>query len=332
MSYDPLEGVEASSRDPGALFAVDWVRMSIQQICIASVGENANARPTNETCWRLVRLGSSNREATRPIGIRPPRSESDPDARLVPRHRRGDCDARDRRPLRPRRSERLVPVPRQRRRRDRSGEVAPARHAGRLQRRTEGVQRGLHRPRAQPHVRTVHRGHERPEHPPQGRLQRRGDRHPPRIRHVRHGGCGATVRARREGARRPQRVLLLPVDRHLRADRDRVRGCRPQGHARHRGHRRVPPARQAPSGPRHRLRHRKRKAQGGLRPARRDLHRRDVPRRSRQTNRGRRAPRRRRLRPRLHRVRHLLGRHESARHRRRHHGAAERMERPRVRR
>ena len=36
---------------------------------------------------------------------------------------------------------------------------------------------------------------------PQGRLQRRGDRHPPRIRHVRHGGCGATVRARREGAR-----------------------------------------------------------------------------------------------------------------------------------
>mmetsp|Transcript_9850 Transcript_9850/g.39889 ORF Transcript_9850/g.39889 Transcript_9850/m.39889 type:complete len:322 (+) Transcript_9850:180-1145(+) len=210
--------------------------------------------------------------------------------------------------------------------------MAPARHAGRLQRRTEGVQRGLHRPRAQPHVRAVHRGHERPEHPPQGRLQRRGDRHPPRIWHVRHGGGGATVRARREGARRPQRVLLLPVDRHLRADRDRVRGCRPQGHARHRGHRRVPPARQAPPGLRHRLRHRKRKAQGGLRAARRDLHRRDVPRRSRQTNRGRRASRRRRLRPRLHRVRHLLGRHESPGRRRRDHRAAEGLERTRVRR
>ena len=318
----------SSEFDPfgSALFAEDTCDRRIWEYIPA---RGHHPRPAQETCC-LVRSASSNRQATR----RARHASLDPcHARIdVPHPPRGARRRRDRHPHRRlRRGVRLVPVPRERRR-DPTREVAPTRDARRLLGWPQGIQRRVHRPRAEPHVRAVHRGHERPQRLTHGRVQRRRDRHFARLGNLRHGGGGATVRARREGTRRPQRVLLLPLDRHLRPNPDRVRGCRPQGHARHHGHRRITFTRQTTPDRHHRRGDQKRKTQSRIRAARRDVHRGHVPRRSSQGDSRRRALRRRRLRTRLHRVRHLLGRHESARHRRRHHGAAERMERPRVRR
>ena len=79
-----------------------------------------------------------------------------------------------------------------------------------------GVLGGVHGPCAEPHVRAVQEGDARHRRHAQGGVPRgeRGDH--PGQRHLRHGGRRAPLRHQQEGHGPPQRLLLVPVDAHLR--------------------------------------------------------------------------------------------------------------------
>mmetsp|Transcript_260 Transcript_260/g.1071 ORF Transcript_260/g.1071 Transcript_260/m.1071 type:complete len:328 (-) Transcript_260:787-1770(-) len=169
--------------------------------------------------------------------------------------------------------------------------------------------------------------HERHRRYAQGGVQRHLHHRHAGLRLLRHGSRRSTVGDGQEGARAAQRVLLLQVDRHLRADRDPIRDDRP---ARSTCGQLLPAPVRAPRRRRGRQDYPARETRGCLRAARRDVDGDHPPGRLPPSHLQRGARARGAVRPRLHRVRHRVGGHEGDGRRRHPLRAAKRVDGTRV--